>query len=729
MQLSLQGSFKYSPVQYFNGMERIRMKIPQIWLVPNKPKRDRSLSDHDLNVLCDEDEDDVISKLWSKDEAEDGAIFSATLKKVRYRSSVGSSADNDVSCLLWETLKIRVLKAGTLSKIIEHLTPSNESVSEDDPGFFVCFLCTYKTFASTQEVVDLLVHRYRTIKEQFNNGEISEKHANHVFSAVLRVLSVWLDHYPADFDEPPSYQSLETIINFLQNDVNTSGMVDKVKEMKDKLCVSPFDYEDPFGFKFCNCDTPVGCKCGVVGSPSFRGELNNLHEDTNITSFSTSLVAEQLTLIDAELFRRVIPRHCLACYWSKRDQLQGTKAPITIKATVDNFNAVVMAVTTSILDAVGVKTKLKDAHARVKVISTWIEIARECRNLKNFSALKAILSGLQSTPIHRLKKTWPLLPKENQSLYEELSEIFSDDLNSKASRDLLMQEGTAKYATIDGRSGRKSLKKRASWIREGVVQGTVPYLGTFLTDLTMIDSANPNKLENGYINFNKRRKEFEVIAQIKLLQEAAKNYQLNKDPDFLTWFRSIKPYSEKESYKKSCELEPNDRATTPQAQRKISNLQKHASVPDLFSKVFDDEDGKVLQKFSTLLSRKISKTLSPNGTPEHSPTNLGKLSPEDKRVFQDEEKEVARIMIEGCHEHVYKSVWVSSNDRTHDIIKKGLEKYNIKCDAQDYHLYQVIPGSKDLHLPHNTNIFYAVNKSVELKFRLKKKRKESLHRR
>ena len=65
-------------------------------------------------------------------------------------------------------------------------------------------------------------------------------------SAVLRVLSVWLDHYPADFDEPPSYQSLETIINFLQNDVNASGMVDKVKEMKDKLCVSPFDYEGMF---------------------------------------------------------------------------------------------------------------------------------------------------------------------------------------------------------------------------------------------------------------------------------------------------------------------------------------------------------------------------------------------------------------------------------------------------------------------------------------------------
>ena len=47
-----------------------------------------------------------------------------------------------------------------------------------------------------------------------------------------------------------------------------------------------------------------------------------------------------------------------------------------------------------------------------------------------------------------------------------------------------------------------------------ISHGTIPYLGTFLTDLTMVDTAIPDMTSDGLINFDKRRKEFEVLAQV-----------------------------------------------------------------------------------------------------------------------------------------------------------------------------------------------------------------------
>lgn len=39
-------------------------------------------------------------------------------------------------------------------------------------------------------------------------------------------------------------------------------------------------------------------------------------------------------------------------------------------------------------------------------------------------------------------------------------------------------------------------------------------MGTFLTDLTMINTASPDFLPDGLINFDKKRKEFEILAQV-----------------------------------------------------------------------------------------------------------------------------------------------------------------------------------------------------------------------
>lgn len=80
------------------------------------------------------------------------------------------------------------------------------------------------------------------------------------------------------------------------------------------------------------------------------------------------------------------------------------------------------------------------------------------------------------------------------------------------------------------------------------VQGTVPYLGIFLTDLMMIDSALKDFAEGSdrLINFDKRRKEFEILSQIRLWQSAAGLYRISLSSDFQQQFREQRIYDESE---------------------------------------------------------------------------------------------------------------------------------------------------------------------------------------
>ena len=140
--------------------------------------------------------------------------------------------------------------------------------------------------------------------------------------------------------------------------------------------------------------------------------------------------------------------------------------------------------------------------------------------LKNFSSLKAIISGLQSNPVYQLRRAWSYVSRDKLQIFEELARIFSGENNALAQRELLVREGTARFADTVGENDhamQKVLQKHSENSR-AISYGTIPYLGTFLTDLTMIDTAIDNTLPDGLINFDKRRKEFEIIAQIKLLQ-------------------------------------------------------------------------------------------------------------------------------------------------------------------------------------------------------------------
>lgn len=99
--------------------------------------------------------------------------------------------------------------------------------------------------------------------------------------------------------------------------------------------------------------------------------------------------------------------------------------------------------------------------------------------------------------------------------------------------------------------------------------GTIPHLSMFLFDLTMLHNATPDKLPNTQlINFDKKRKEFQTLAHIKLLQGAAKSYRLDDDPAFDRWLDHFEETTDELSHKHSCLLEPPEIKETKKGHRK-----------------------------------------------------------------------------------------------------------------------------------------------------------------
>ena len=74
-----------------------------------------------------------------------------------------------------------------------------------------------------------------------------------------------------------------------------------------------------------------------------------------------------------ELFKKVVPYHCLGSIWSQRDKKGKEHLAPTVRATVTQFNSVANCVITTCLGDRSVS-----ARHRARVVEHWIEVARVC---------------------------------------------------------------------------------------------------------------------------------------------------------------------------------------------------------------------------------------------------------------------------------------------------------------------------------------------------------------
>lgn len=74
---------------------------------------------------------------------------------------------------------------------------------------------------------------------------------------------------------------------------------------------------------------------------------------------------------------------------------------------------------------------------------------------------------------------------------------------------------------------------------------------------------------------------------------------------------------------------------------------------------------------------------------------------------------------------LYKSIMLGNNERTPQVIRNSMMKLGLDEDPDKYTLAQMLPDNKELVMPPNANVYYAVNTLYNLNFILRPKRDDN----
>ncbi|XP_061644619.1 ras-GEF domain-containing family member 1C-like [Phyllopteryx taeniolatus] len=195
-------------------------------------------------------------------------------------------------------------------------------------------------------------------------------------------------------------------------------------------------------------------------------------------------LAQQLTHVELEHLSHIGPEEFVQAFVQK-DPLDGTrqqpcfsdqKKTSNLEAYVRWFNRLCYLVATEIC----MPAKKKQ---RALVIEFFIDVARECFNIGNFNSLMAIISGMNMSPVSRLKKTWGKAKTAKFFILEHQMDPTGNFYN---------------YRTALRGAAHRS--RTANSNREKIV---IPFFSLLIKDIYFLNEGCANRLPNGHVNFEK----------------------------------------------------------------------------------------------------------------------------------------------------------------------------------------------------------------------------------
>ncbi|XP_023310755.1 ras guanine nucleotide exchange factor M-like, partial [Anoplophora glabripennis] len=133
--------------------------------------------------------------------------------------------------------------------------------------------------------------------------------------------------------------------------------------------------------------------------------------------FDSTVLAEQLTMIDKELFLKISSEELSILVY----QRNAKNAP-NISAILAFSHRTSSLIASEVLKDESEKT-------RARLLARFINVADKCYRISNFQSCRAVIGGLQSPAIYRLRRTWAYVRKKHASKYlifEFLCRLYRD---------------------------------------------------------------------------------------------------------------------------------------------------------------------------------------------------------------------------------------------------------------------------------------------------------------
>jgi len=442
------------------------------------------------------------------------------------------------------------LKGGTKEKLVERLTAYGANF---DLQYLQAFLLTYRAFMTPDELFLLISKAWDSMENQDVNKALP------IRLRVVNTIKYWMENYWFDFTEDQKLcQRLQHLVNDrmssqpkLQKQLTRalerklSGQDTDILEKKPVNCPKPIYTKKTLARKASATpsDSPTPkmqrqqsmMKAAIDTRPKSVSLANleklkskmklGLTEDASddsaikFTDFDPLELARQMTLIEFELFKAIKPTEFLDQAWLNKEKEK--LAPGIMNMTRWSTKMSKWVITEIVTES--------NVKVRASLYERFVALAQHLEKLNNFNGCIEILTGLQASPIYRLKDTLTNVNSRVRKIADDMMKTSSSELNYKKLRERVHASDPP----------------------------LIPFPGVYLQDLVFLDAGSKSFLdaEKRLINFQKHLTCARYIQELLGYQHA--NYALEPVPDIQDFLRNVEViYSEDEQYNKSLECEP-----------------------------------------------------------------------------------------------------------------------------------------------------------------------------